>query len=92
MQALASFLNLLSDPTRLHIIRLLGEDTSTVSGISRALGISLPAVSHQLAMLYSANLVKYSKTGREKHYELTDKGIIQLLDKIESYMQKRGPI
>lgn len=57
----------LANPTRLRILDLLGQESHTVSGLQKALGIPLPNVSVQLATLRSAGVVMTQKKGKEVH-------------------------
>jgi DNA-binding transcriptional ArsR family regulator len=49
---------LLADPTRLKIVELLAVRPRTPSDLARALGLSRPAVSRQLHILYDAGLIR----------------------------------
>ena len=60
----------LANPTRLRILDLLGQQTLTVSGLQKALGIPLPNVSVQLATLRAAGVVATHKKGKEVHCSL----------------------
>jgi DNA-binding transcriptional ArsR family regulator len=57
----------LANPTRLRILDLLGQQSHTVSGLQKALGIPMPNVSVQLATLRAAGVVMTQKKGKEVH-------------------------
>lgn len=57
----------LANPTRLRILDLLGQQSHTVSGLQKALGIPMPNVSVQLATLRAAGVVATQKKGKEVH-------------------------
>jgi len=57
----------LANPTRLHILDLLGKRPHTVSGLQKELGIPLANVSVQLATLKAAGVVATQKKGKEVH-------------------------
>jgi DNA-binding transcriptional ArsR family regulator len=57
----------LANPTRLRILDLLGQQSHTVSGLQKALGIPMPNVSVQLAILRAAGVVITHKKGKEVH-------------------------
>jgi DNA-binding transcriptional ArsR family regulator len=57
----------LANPTRLRILDLLGQQSHTVSGLQKALGIPMPNVSVQLATLRAAGVVTTQKKGKEVH-------------------------
>lgn len=74
-EKLASFYSLFSDPTRLSIICLLCKHELCVNDIATILEISQSRVSHQLAILRSADIVTYSRKGKQILYSLTDNHI-----------------
>src|SRR5260370_20568509 len=57
----------LANPTRLHILDLLGKKSYTVSGLQKELGIALASVSVQLAILRAAGVVTTQKKCTEVH-------------------------
>jgi DNA-binding transcriptional ArsR family regulator len=60
----------LAHPTRMHIMDLLGRRPYTVSGLQRELGIPLPNVSIQIAILRSAGIVETHKEGKKVYCSL----------------------
>ncbi|MHB0913183.1 MAG: ArsR/SmtB family transcription factor [Armatimonadota bacterium] len=60
----------LSDPTRLAIVRMLAGGEMCVCKIMEAFDMSQPAVSHHLASLKRAGLVRGRKEGQWVHYSL----------------------
>jgi len=69
----------LSDPTRVRIISVLAGQELCVFDLSRLLGISGSAVSHQLRLLRGQRLVKYRKEGKVAYYSLDDDHIRNLM-------------
>ncbi len=69
----------LSDPTRLQILALLFTGERTVGDIADHLEVSQSAVSHQLRILRSLNIVRYHKEGREVYYSLADEHVRDIL-------------
>ena len=69
---LAEFFKVFGDRTRLSIVRLLLEKELNVTEISEKLGMNNSAISHQLRILRTANLVKTRKDGKEVYYSLSD--------------------
>ncbi len=65
--------------TRLKIMSLLAIEDLCVCDLSEALEMSQSAVSHQLRVLRSKNLVKYIKEGKQARYSLADKHVIEIL-------------
>ena len=69
----------LADPTRLRILALLSEGECGVGDIADHLEVSQSAVSHQLRLLRSLDIVRYRKDGREVYYDLADDHVRDIL-------------
>jgi len=62
----------LADPTRRHVVELLGERTTvTASALASELPMSRQAIAKHLAALADAGLVQATREGRETRYRLT---------------------
>ena len=77
---IAAFFSAFSDPSRLRIISALTKGEMNVSSISKKVGISASAVSHQMRNLRQLRLVKSRKVGREVYYCLDDVHIIEIFN------------
>jgi DNA-binding transcriptional ArsR family regulator len=74
-QKLLNFFSSISDETRLMILLAIAKSPKTVTEIHEAVGkskISMSAISHQLKLLRSMNIVVAKKKGKERLYELSD--------------------
>ena len=80
VKALAETFRALSDPTRVRIISVLAGQELCVFDLSRLLGITGSAVSHQLRLLRGQRLVKYRKEGKVAYYSLDDEHIRHLME------------
>lgn len=60
----------LADPTRREILRLLGQGNLNAGEIASNFSISLPSVSHHLAVLKNAELVIAERNGQSIVYSL----------------------
>lgn len=60
------------DPTRLKILYILFEKEVCVCDIAKIINMQQSAVSHQLRVLKSSNLVKYRREGKTIYYSLSD--------------------
>jgi DNA-binding transcriptional ArsR family regulator len=69
----------LADPTRLRILALLFEGERGVGDLADHLEVSQSAVSHQLRILRSLDIVRYRKDGREVFYDLADDHVRDIL-------------
>ena len=78
-RAIARFFQVLSDPTRVRMVKALAEAEWCVSDLTQALGMDQPAVSHQLKYLREQGLVKWAKRGRHVYYSLSDAHLRDML-------------
>ncbi len=77
---LAELFKIFGDSTRIRILYLLLEEEMCVCDIAEALSMTVSAVSHQLRVLKSANLVRYRKDGKTVFYSLADDHVRSILD------------
>ena len=86
-----SILNVASDFTRLKILYALEEGEKSVTEIVEMIGASQSLVSHQLATLKKADLVRVRKEGTHAFYSLSDDHVEQLLTMVyEHVTEKEG--
>ncbi len=71
-RSVAQFFQVLSDPTRVRIVKALAEGEWCVTDLVDALQMDQPAVSHQLKYLRKLGVVSYRKKGRHVYYKLND--------------------
>jgi DNA-binding transcriptional ArsR family regulator len=64
----------LADPTRREILRRLGEAPHRAGEIAAGFAISRPAVCKHTRLLSRAGLIRATKRGRERIYELAPSG------------------
>lgn len=77
--SMAESFKALGDPTRLRILALLFEGERSVGDLADHLAVSQSAVSHQLRILRSLDIVRYRKDGREVYYHLADDHVREVL-------------
>ena len=68
------------DSTRIRILYVLFESDMCVCGIAELLGMTQSAISHQLAVLKKAKLVRYRREGKTIFYSLSDDHVRTILD------------
>lgn len=78
-RALARFLRVLGDPTRLRIIELLRGEPLTVTELVERLDVPRSRVSNHLACLKHCRFVEANPQGRTVRYELVDDAVQELL-------------
>ena len=83
------FFKVLGDKTRLKILYSLIDGAKCVMHISERVEMSQSAVSHQLAILKKANLVKVSRNGKNQVYSISDEHVRIVLDVAEVHISER---
>lgn len=76
----ADFFKALAHPLRIRILELLAEGEKNVNELQTLIGSEGSAVSQQLSILRSKNIVFSKKDGNRVLYSLRDPMIIDLLD------------
>lgn len=69
---LAELFKVFGDSTRIRILYVLFEAEVCVCDLAEALGMTQPAISHQLRILKQARLVKSRREGKSVYYSLAD--------------------
>ena len=69
----------LSNPLRLRLMHALAHDELCVGDLANALGLSMSAVSHQLAFLRHLKLVAAREDGRKSYYRVIDAFVAHLV-------------
>lgn len=79
IEELAEIFKALSDPTRLRLVKLLGEHNGAlcVNALAHRLGVSQSAVSQHLRVLRQARLVQGDRQGYHVHYSLDAERLAQ---------------
>ena len=86
---LAELFKVLGDPSRLRILNALGAAELCVCDLSTALDMSQSAVSHQLAILRGARLVRARRDGKSMFYSLDDQHVGQIVDIAAVHLDER---
>ena len=80
IELMSNFFKMLADPTRLRILLFLGDEEICVNDIASGINMTKSAVSHQLALLRTARLIKNRKVGKEVYYSLADEHVKVLIE------------
>lgn len=75
----------LADPTRRQILRMVGEQTRSITELAEPFRMTLAAVSKHIKVLERAKLVKRTKQGRTHHCELDAAPLAQAEECIRFY-------
>ena len=93
IHAMAESFKALADPTRLMILALLFPGERCVGDLADHLAVSQSAISHQLRLLRSLDIVRYHKAGREVYYALADDHVRDILQRtFEHILHDRGEL
>ena len=76
----AELFKVFGDSTRIKIICALFESEMCVYDLAAALSMTQSAISHQLRVLKTANLVKFRREGKLIYYSLDDEHVQQIFD------------
>jgi ArsR family transcriptional regulator len=79
LERMGFFFKILGDPTRLRILYALHAGELCVCDLGETLDMSVSAVSHQLAVLKTARLVRHRREGKIIYYSLADDHVSNLL-------------
>jgi ArsR family transcriptional regulator len=88
LRDLAQGFALLSDRTRLGILRILAKGPVNVTAFCRALKLKQPTVSHHLGLLRMGRLVKGTRQGKSVVYA-TDKAALGVLSAVLAKLMPR---
>jgi DNA-binding transcriptional ArsR family regulator len=74
MQAFAA----LADPTRRHIVELLGNGERSAGDLAKQFRLTQPAVSQHLRALRDAGVVQVRKEAQRRMYSIDGRGLAQI--------------
>lgn len=80
LDKMTKFFKIMGDKTRLSILIELLEGSLCVMHISERVGMSQSAISHQLAILRKADLVRVKRSGKSIVYSISDEHVRLMLD------------
>ncbi len=76
---LAELFKIFGDSTRIKILFVLLDNSLSVNAIAETLGMTQSAVSHQLRILKTNGLVKFTREGKSLIYSLADDHVHSIL-------------
>lgn len=80
LERLSELFKILGDQTRIKILWVLDQNEMCVCDIANVLNMTKSSISHQLAVLRTAGIVKYRRSGKEVYYMLDDEHVTQLYE------------
>lgn len=77
---LADFFKVFGDSSRLKVLWAMKRGELCVTHLAEQLGMSAPAVSHQLKILRQSHLVRARRDGKNVYYALADDHVQKILE------------
>src|SRR5882757_9435300 len=75
----------ISDPSRRQMLRLLSKDSLTINNLAENFDMSRPAVSKHIKILYTAGFISIQDIGRERYCMLKQNGFNELQEWINYF-------
>jgi DNA-binding transcriptional ArsR family regulator len=91
LRAAAAVFDMLSVPTRLHLMWLLCQGERDVGALAADVGATVAAVSQHLAKLRLAGLVSARREGRYQVYSADDPHLLMLVEQVFEYLEPAEP-
>ena len=91
LRAAAAVFDMLSVPTRLHLMWLLCQGERDVGALAADVGATVAAVSQHLAKLRLAGLVSARREGRYQVYSADDPHLLVLVEQVFEYLEPAEP-
>ena len=88
IEQIAELFKAFADPTRVHILTLLGQSERCVSDIVEAGDLSQSAISHQLRILKQSRLVKSRREGKSVFYSLADEHVRTIISQGQEHIEE----
>ena len=89
LDTVAGFFKVLGDGTRMRIISALAVRELCVCDLAALLGMTKSAISHQLAYLKNAKLVKFRREGKNVFYSLDDDHVQSVVEMAVEHLNHR---
>ncbi len=86
-QAQFDAFQVIADPTRRQMLRLLSENSLTINSLAGNFDMSRPAVSKHVKILYDGGFISIQDSGRERYCSLNREGFDKLQEWISYYDQ-----
>ena len=80
LDQLSSLFKILGDRTRIAILQTLDQNEMCVCDLANALNMTKSSISHQLATLSEAHIIKSRRAGKEIYYTMDDDHITKLYE------------
>ena len=75
----------IADPNRREILKMLSKDSMTINALAQNFDMSRPAVSKHIKILHSAGFISIDDIGRERYCQLKQDGFNELQNWIDFF-------
>ena len=75
----------IADPSRRQILKLLSKDSCTINFLAENFDMSRPAVSKHIKILYDGGFISIQDIGRERHCSLKQDGFNEVQEWIDYF-------
>lgn len=89
---LAELFKVFGDSTRIRILYVLFEEEVCVCDLAEALGMTQPAISHQLKILKQARLISSRREGKSVFYSLADGHVRTIIAQGWEHLSEEVPL
>lgn len=89
MGQLAAYFQVLSEPTRLHILNLLQEGERSVGEIAQRCGYTAANISRHLSLMTKHGLVERRRQGTTVYYRIADPSVYALCELVCGKLARR---
>lgn len=80
LDRLSSLFKILGDRTRIAILQTLDQNEMCVCDLANVLDMTKSSISHQLAVLRDAHIIKSRRAGKEVYYSMEDDHVTKLYE------------
>lgn len=87
---LTDLFKILGDPTRIKLISLLAKSEYCVTELADQIGTTQSAISHQLNLLRTKQLLRKRKSGKQVYYTLSNEYIAALIGAGQNCLKHKG--
>ena len=84
-QPMLDAFQVIADPSRREMLKLLSKDSLTINNLAENFDMTRPAVSKHIKILYSAGFISITDIGRERYCTLKQDGFNELQDWINYF-------
>lgn len=86
-EQIADRMKVLGDPTRLEILRILGEEATYQAELAKRLKLTTPTISHHMSLLLHAGFITDEIRDKRIYYHLNSENLLNLTDSLKRHLK-----